>query len=401
MTSLSKPLSITHIISRLAVGGAQQLLLDSCLELMARGHKVQVIGLRPASMAAEFRERGIPVTELAMNGAASLGTLWRLTSLLRSQRPDVVHTHLGRADSCGRVAAFLAQVPAIVSTLHNLEPWKSQAWMRWTDAATSRLADRLIACSERVAQHVRELGLVPARKITVVQNGIRLADWASEPSPEAVSTLRASLGTAAGTYVLGVVARLEEQKGHEHLFHALAAVGAGMPNYSLWLVGEGSQQAALARRAAQLGLQSKISFLGPRRDLRLVYAALDLVVLPSLWEGLPIALLEAMACRRPIVATTVGGVPEVISHGQNGLLCAPRDVRGLGAAILRCRSNRAWAEGLGTSAFEHVAQFGIEPNISKVLAIYRHILLSRQRNVVREPVNSPARPPTSAATTKP
>jgi glycosyltransferase involved in cell wall biosynthesis len=363
---------IIHVITGLTVGGAQQLLLGLCVETMALGHHVRVIGLRPGEMADEFRRQGIPVDELSMKRSVCPTTLVQLTLRLNRLRPDIVHTHLGRADNYGRVAALMARVPVIVSTVHNVERWKEGIALRLIDSGTSRIADRLIACSGRVAEHLRELKTVPMDKVIIVRNGIRLRDWFEPPAAASVAAVRRELQTDSQAFPIGVVGRLELQKGHPCLFHALASIQEEVPHLRLWIVGEGTQLPVLQKLAADLQIASKITFCGVRRDMREVYAAADLVVMPSLWEGLPIALLEAMAAQRPVIATSVGGIPEVIQHEVNGLLVPPQDSQALAAAIHRCYCNRDFARRLGQSAAHAVRHdFSIERHAQKIMAVYR------------------------------
>lgn len=377
------PLQITHIISSLAIGGAQQLLLELSLEMTARGHDVRVIGLRSGTMAKEFRGQGIPVDELALRGMVSVPTFLQLVSRLQRQRPEIVHTHLGRADNYGRVAAKIARVPVIVSTVHNVEAWKSRFFLRWIDAWTSTFADRLIACSGRVAEHLRELH-VSMEKVVVVKNGIHLRHWTEKPDPAAAGAIRRELGAGQNEFVVGVIGRLETQKGHSYLFQAIAALKDEIPDLRLWVIGEGSLRESLERLAGELGLSSKITLTGVRRDMRSVYAALDLVVMPSLWEGLPITLLEAMACQRPILATTVGGIPEVITDEKNGLLIPPKNVPALIVALKRCHRERQFTQSLANAAFETVTnEFSIDHNAQKLLALYEELVCLPSRKQPR------------------
>jgi len=375
MGTQTDSLQITQIITGLTVGGAQQLLLGLSQELMALGHKVRVIGLRPGGLADEFRQQGIPVEELCLKGMLGLPTLFRLTALLKRQRPDIVHTHLGRADNFGRLAARLARVPVIVTTVHNVDAWKANILFRRIDAWTSRYANQIVACSGRVGEHLRELGLVPNEKITVIRNGICLRDWSDRPEPAAVLRLRGELGLRPNDFVIGVIGRLEKQKGHRHLFEALAILKEDVADWRLLVVGEGALRQALEELAERLGLSSQVSFAGVRRDMRMIYAASDVVVLPSLWEGLPLVLLEAMAARRPVVGTRVGGVPEVLRHKETGFLVPPGDSAALCAAIKRCYLERERAEAMAEAAYQWVgSNCSIETNARQLLTVYNKLI---------------------------
>jgi len=200
-----------------------------------------------------------------------------------------------------------------------------------------------------------------------------------------VAGVRRELGLKPGDYGIGVIARLEPQKGHRHLFAAVAALREAIPQLRLVVVGEGSLRASLEQLAQSLQLGSRIVFAGSRRDVPLLNAAMDVIVLPSLWEGLPIALLESMALGRTVIATKVGGVPEVIEHEVNGLLTPPGDALALAAAIQRCWQDRHMAGALASAAFRQVRdKFTIEANAAKVLAVYREQVRGSPEGVPRE-----------------
>jgi glycosyltransferase involved in cell wall biosynthesis len=183
------------------------------------------------------------------------------------------------------------------------------------------------------------------------------------------------LNLQAGDFVLAVIGRLEEQKGHHYLLEALASLNGQIPRWRLLVVGDGALRRKLEMQAAQLKLAPQAVFAGERRDVRLIYAASDLVVLPSLWEGMPLVLLEAMAARRPVVATTVGGIPEVIRHEKTGLLVPPADIRALAAAITNCHHQRNKTQAMVEAAYRTVMnECLIETTAERVLDVYQRLM---------------------------
>jgi glycosyltransferase involved in cell wall biosynthesis len=365
---------------------------SSSEQISARGHSVNAIALRPGRLVEEFRCKQIPVTELSMGSMLSFGTVFRLLGLLKRQRPHVVHTHLGRADSYGRLAARLAGVPVIVTTAHNVERWKDNIAFRSIDAFTSQFAHRTIACSERVREHLRAVGTVPMNKVTVIRNGINLGIWDRSPNPATTIEFRKSFNFAEQDFVIGIVGRLEEQKGHVYLFEALASLRDEFSNLRLLVVGEGTLGDSLRQLVNSLKLSPNVTFAGARRDMRIVYEALNLVVIPSLWEGLPITLLEAMASGRAVVATNVGGIPEVIRHEFNGLLLPPKDSVAIADAIKRCYCDRDLMSRLALAGKNTVhMEFSIEVTARKVIEVYEELMERGRLSADSQPTARTAR----------
>ena len=288
--------------------------------------------------------------------------LWRA---LRAERPTVFHAHLSWPFACkhGVLAAWLARVPAIVGT--------AQLYMAPDSTRQPRqvlkLFRRIIAVSEEVkARYVRELG-VPPVKVPVIRNAIRVPPAGHLGNP----VLRAALVRGGPDYLVLTPARLHPQKGHTYLLGAAAQV----PDATFVLAGDGPLRGELEAEARKLGLGDRCIFLGHRTDVADLLAAADLFVLPSLYEGLPISALEAMAAERPVVATAIGGTDEAITSEQSGLLVPPRDPTALAAAIRRLRADPALAQRLAAAGRERVErEFSSEVTAREVMRIYDETL---------------------------
>ncbi|MGH7753554.1 MAG: glycosyltransferase, partial [Gemmatimonadales bacterium] len=276
---------------------------------------------------AKLARAAIPHGIVPISGHIDPTLVPRLVSRLRRAQPHVVHTHLLHADLFGIPAARLAGVPAVVSTKHNDDPFR-RGFIGRADAALARLADRVIVISEHLRRFYRDVEGIPAPKLTRIHYG--LDPDGAPPDGEAV---RREFGIGDEPLV-GVVARLEAQKGHRFLLEAFVAVRAQITAARLLVAGSGPQEAALRARARELGLAEAVIFAGFRDDVDRVMAALDLFVLPSLWEGFGLVLLEAMRAGRAIVASAVSAIPEIVTDGQTGLLVPPRDPESLAAAIV-------------------------------------------------------------------
>jgi glycosyltransferase involved in cell wall biosynthesis len=288
----------------------------------------------------------------------------RLVRAIRAEAPAIFHAHLSWPLACkhGVLAARLARVPAVVGT--------AQLYTTPGDVRRARLRlrplRRIIAVSREVEErYVRDLG-VPARRLAVVPNGIRVPPAPPAPKP----ALRAELVRDRPDYLVLTPARLHEQKGHAYLLAAAALV----PDATFVLAGDGPLRAELERRARELGVASRCLFLGERTDVPDLLASADLFVLPSLWEGLPLSVLEAMAAGCPVVASAIGGTDEAVTDGVTGLLVPPRDPAAIAAAIARLRADPGLARSLGQAGRLRVEQeFSSEVTAERVARIYDEV----------------------------
>jgi glycosyltransferase involved in cell wall biosynthesis len=293
---------------------------------------------------------------------AGLLPLWRA---IRAERPAIFHAHLSWPLACkyGVLAAWLARVPAIVATAHLYVELRRNR----RPPVMLRPLRRIMAVSDEVkARYVGELG-VPAHKLAVVRNGIRVPPLVRPADP----ALRAELVRDGPDYVIITPARLHEQKGHAFLLAAAAQI----PDASFVLAGDGPCRVELEAQARDLGIAERCIFLGHRSDVPDLLAAADLFVLPSLYEGLPISVLEAMAAERPVVATAIGGTDEAVTHELTGLLVPPRDAAALASAIHRMRADPALAGRLASAGRERVERaFSSDVTARHVMRIYDEVM---------------------------
>jgi glycosyltransferase involved in cell wall biosynthesis len=288
--------------------------------------------------------------------------LWRA---LRAERPAILHAHLSWPFACkyGVLAAWLARVPAIVGTAQlYLAPGNTRR-----ARLMLRLFRRIIAVSQEVSRRYAEALRVPAHKLAVVRNAIRVPPIGRTPDP----ALRAALVRGRPDYVVLTLARLHPQKGHSYLLAAAAQV----PDATFVLAGDGPLRAELEAQAHKLGVADRCVFLGDRPDVPDLLAAADVLVLPSLFEGLPVSVLEAMAAERPVVATRIGGTDEAVAHELNGLLVPPRDPTALASAIRRLQTDPALARRLAAAGRERVErEFSTEVTAGLVMRIYDEVM---------------------------
>lgn len=364
----AKRLGVLHLLTTLPVGGAEDLVAAIVRGLDPERFEVAVATLGPpGAVGAELRAQGYEVVSLGLDikHTAGLRVVTAVRGLLKARRPDLLHTHLYHPNLYGRLAALGLGLPGVVAAVHNSYP-RVKFHRRVWNFLLGWVSDRVLVGSPQVWQDVRRYDGVPASRLLLMPYGIPLDELNTPLSREAA---RARLG--ASGLVVGAVGRLEEQKGHAFLLAALPQVRREIPDLTVLLVGDGRLREELSRQAADLGLLDTVRFLGTRRDLPEIFRALDLFVQPSLWEGLPLALLKAMGAGLPVVATRVSGSIDVIVDGVNGRLVAPADPEVLAGALLDLARRPEERRRLQGAARRTVAEkYSLEAMLQRLEALY-------------------------------
>lgn len=352
MTMIDQRPHVAHIIDELPPDGAERLIAD-ILKYRSHNFCFSVVCLvRGGEIEAELSKLGIPVIILGRRNKYDLSLLWRLVAWLRSENVKIVHTHLFTADTYGRIAAKLAGIQGIFSTKHNTNLWPSRIHLI-IDWLLSWITTRVIGCTKEVAETLHR-AYFPANRILAISNGIDLGRFQNDgPSKTMV---RAKWNIPSDTLLLALIGRLHPQKGHDDLIEVLARLRDEKIKFCCLFVGSGDLRQALKIKIKNHNLETSIILAGQRNDIPLILRALDIFVMPSRWEGLPIALLEAMACACPVVASAVGGIPSVIQDGINGLLVPPSDQDALYQALHRLLLDREIRLSLGRAGEETVRQ---------------------------------------------
>ncbi len=366
------------VCQNLNVGGAEELILGASTALPAHGVETGVVALtRRGPVADEIAAAGVPVHLVAgQPGPRDPAAFLRLVRLLKHERPDVVHTFLITASIYGRLAAFAAGVPLVLAAEQNVYARKPRRHALLERALATRTY-RVVACCDVVGRYYQQQVGVGADKVATIYNAVR---FVARPTPAATVAARAALGLPADAVVLGTLGRLTEQKGQGILLEAAANLARECPSVVLFLAGAGPLGADLEAEAARLGIADRVRFLGLRRDRDTLYAAMDIFVLPSHWEGLSLALVEAMGAGRAVVATSVGGNPEVVTDGKTGLLVPSSDPQALAGALSRLVRDPPARAALGEAATaEAHARFAIEEHAAQLAALYRQGLAERGR----------------------
>jgi glycosyltransferase involved in cell wall biosynthesis len=381
---------LLQLLATGGTGGAQESYTGLLLRLDRSRYEVRALSLSCGSAVNRLRRLGIAVD--VIDETNDERAVRELTAYLRHNEIDLVHAHMYRAEVIGVRAAVAAGVPVIVATVHSSRV-RSQEDTARLASLTPRM-DRLIVPSDAIEAKVRAEGRSGVR-FAVIPNGIDLSRFASPAPP---STLRRDFGIPLDAPLVGAVARLEPEKGLAHLVDAMPGVLRLAPDAWLVIVGEGSLAGELRARADALGAPAadRIVFSGRRDDISAVTADLAVAVLPSLREAQGIAILEAMARCRPIVATRVGGIPEVITDGIDGLLVPPADPEALAAAIGLLLTDTALARRLGEAGYRTVAdRFSIDAQVRRIETVYAEELV--RAGVVPAGTDAPPAPLERAA----
>ncbi len=369
------PVKILYLITDLGIGGAEQLLLLTLKNLNRQKYIPTVCCFYRGQLADEIEDLGIKVIDLKMGNKFNILSLLRLYPLLKKGKFDIVHTHLFHANIVGRIMARLCGVPVVISTLHYAFSYNGNLGI-FLERLTARLADRIIVVSGAAKRFcIKEIG-IPQDKIRLIYNGIDVDMGKSILTDKSAIRTQLSLNN---DFILGCVGRFNEVKGHYYLIKAAAEVIKVYGKIKVLLIGSGPLGKYLRAVADKMGISGHIIFLDNRRDIPQVLDSLDLYILPSLQEGLSITLLEALAMGKPVIATAVGGNPEVIVDGQSGLLIPPKDYRALAEAIISLLNNREKAKDLGLRAMERVSEkFNIKNTVRETESLYETVMGAKE-----------------------
>ena len=366
---LPRPWHVVHVIGRLGTGGAERQLINylRSADREKFRHTVMCLVAR-GELADQVVAVGIPVVPLRARARYAPVSLLRIVRWLKRENVAVVHTHMHHAALWGRLAGVLAGVPVLVTTEHGKELWKNSLQVA-IDRSLSRRTNRHIAVSQDGLEIRLRRERVAADRIVLIPNGVPIpADPVNESGRQRI---RSEFGLAPQTRLLGTVGRLIEAKGYEHLLGAMQILHREFPDLRWLAVGDGTQRASLIAMAATMGLSDTVIWAGTRTDVGDLLAAMDLWVMSSVREGLPMALLEAMAAQKPIVATQVGGIPDAVRDGHEAVLVAPGDPEVLARAISRMLRESRRAEALASAARQRaITEYSIDRVARRIEDVY-------------------------------
>jgi len=368
---------VVELLATGTSGGAQEHVFNLVTRLDRSRYDVSVLSLSNGSAIRRLERSGISVC--ALDEMDDEEAIEAVAAHLLATNADVVHNHMYRAEVVGtqaawRLAAAGKRRPYVVGTVHSSRV-RSDDDRELLRRLTPKM-DHLIAVSRAIVRKIEEEGRDGA-PVSLIYNGVDLTRYSE---PDICGTLHTEYPIPPDAPIVGVVARLEPEKGHPTLIEAWPAVLAAVPKAHLLIVGEGSQREPLEAQAHRLGIDTSVTFTGRRDDVPAVTAALDVAVLPSYREAQGLSILEAMALSRPVVASAVGGIPEMIDSGRTGLLVPPRDPAALAAAIIRLLQDHPYADTLAKAAQNLVHdRFCVELMVRAIETIYDESVAEERR----------------------
>lgn len=364
-------LGIIHVLSSFGLGGQERVALDLAIGQRAQGHRPVAVSLAPdgeGPLGDEFRRREIEVAHLPKRAGFDARLWLELGGLFRRERTRVVHTHNPQPLIYAGPAARACRA-ALVHTKHGVNPDSDRRM--WMKRAAGLLADAFVAVSEPTAEVARQTRECRAGALHVIPNGIDLARFGPDPAGRAA--VRAELGIPAEAWVVGTVGRLWPEKDHPFFLRSVEPLLG--EQFHVVIAGDGPEAQRTTELVRSLRVPTSVHLLGPRHDVPRVLAALDTFVLSSVREGLPLVIPEAMACDLPVVATSVGGIPQVVVEGETGFLVASGDQAAMRDRISRLDRDRELAVNFGRAGRQRALdRFSSQRMVRDYLELYKKVL---------------------------
>ncbi len=374
-------MKILYLITQSEWGGAQKYVYELATNLSSRGFDISVACGAGGILIDKLQERNIKVFVLKnlvrpINPYRDLLAFFKISKLIKREKPDLVHTSSSKAEILGNLAARLAG-SKVIFTAHGFVFNEATGFKRkiliWLERLAAKWADKIIAVSEFDRQNAINEKIMTAKKIITIHHGLNL-EFFKNFKKDTVA-IRNRIGMPTNAPLVGTAANFYKTKGLKFLIEAAAIVIKKIPSARFLIAGDGELRPQLEKQIRNLGLQNKIFLIGFREDALEIIAALDVFALSSLKEGLPFVLLEAGAFGRPVAATQVGGVPEIVDHAKNGLLVPPADANSLAAAIFSLLSDKKTAEKFGSSLQKKIfSNFDFKKTLRETEAIYKNVI---------------------------
>jgi glycosyltransferase involved in cell wall biosynthesis len=342
---------VLHLSTSSGPGGAERVISTLAQALNDDRFRVIVGLFKSGWLQTECERLGVEMRVIPLKGTLHMQWFRNCFRLVREERIALIHGHEFSAIVYGWIVSRLAGI-SFVGTVHGKNYFWQKLRRRLAYRTISRLG-QLVAVSEDLKDFIVKTVGIPASRVQVIYNGV---ESGSPVSDAEVDRCRAELGLSAGDPVIGTVGSLYPVKGHRYLLDAMPTILRQYPNAVLLLIGRGELEISLKEQTQRLGIEERVRFLGMRQDVPRLLSVLDAFVLPSLSEGLSLALLEAMASGKPVVATLVGGNQELIDHGRTGFLVQPEDARDLATNLVKLLSDQAMMQQFGRQAAERVRQ---------------------------------------------
>jgi len=367
-------MKILHVIPSLDCGGAEHLTLNLARAQQELGHEISVCCVmsppEKGTLYEKARALGIPCYFSFSKHEPHVMTTWKMMRLFRRLCPDVIQSHLPRANSCSTIAARLAGIPCIIATFHNPMIWKNNRQKKW-GMWTSRFQDGIFCDAEMIRRRLLEMCPHVESKTRIVYPSIPLSK--AFVSQEEQDLFKSKWGVEKEDRLVGMIGRLAEVKDHATFIDAAEIVLKSSSRIKFLIVGDGPMREQLRECVREKALEDRVLFPGYVPDLNLIWSVLDLFVLSSLSEGCPVSILEAFAAGLPVIATNVGGIPEIIIKGENGFLVEPGQPGQIAEKIHALLSNKSLHEKMRENARQTAHNFQIEKMAEQTITLYKEV----------------------------
>ena len=389
LESSNRRLRLAQVVTRMDIGGVPDHVMTLIRELRRDFDITVICGDIDEMHRRELTEMDVPIENVPfrrlLSPLADIKAFLALLAFYRAQQFDVVHTHMSKAALIGAIAAVCARTPAVVNTAHNLgfialpQPFLRLLFWVYDFVLLRAAMDAVITVSAKVRERILQTRLLPRARVFAVHNGMS-AQKMDVPESDAAAR-RAEFGVSPSEILIVSVARLVWFKGLDNLVSAMPLLLAKCPGVRIVVAGDGPLRDELARQAEDLGVGGRLELAGERRDIPAILAAADIFVLPSVSEGLPISIMEAMAAGKPVVATDVGGVAELVDQGSTGQIVPPRSAPALADALAQLALDPARRAAMGARGKLRIAsEFTPEQMARRTADIYHAVLQRKGRS---------------------
>lgn len=374
--------TIIHAISAYGIFGAEKIVITESQILHKKGFKVIILDISPfvnSPFSKKVKQLDLPYYQLVSNSKLDLEAVFKLKDFLIREGCDLVHSNKYKADIISLMACRMAEIP-IITTVHGWcsEDLKARAY-ELIQAFSWRFFDRVICVSESYKQKALQFG-VCENKLKVIHNGIDVDGYMIKDAQDVRLSVLTKYGIPSHHFVAGIIGRLSIEKGHRYFVEAAKKLLKEEPNVSFVIIGDGPEENRIRKRIGYLGLNGHIRMLGYIEKPQEIYAGLDAVVMPSLREGLPNVLLEAMFYGKPVIATNVGGIPDVIRNNESGLLIPAKNSSAIVDTLITLIRHPEQKRRIGSAAKRRVLeQFSFGQRMAQIERLYQEVIQEHRK----------------------
>ncbi len=369
-----RKINIFYLIATLDIGGAERQLVELVKRIDKKKFNPVVCCLtRGGPLEKELKDAKIKYFILGKKFKFDFSVIFNLIPILKQENIQILHTWMFTSNAFGRVAGIIAKIPIIIAEEQCVDIWKNKFHL-FIDKTLSYFTDKIICVSEGVKNFYYQRAYIPLDKMITIYNGIKIYDNVNIDTGKK----KEEFGIIANDKVITTVGRLAPQKGIEYLLYAVPILLESLPKTKFLIVGEGAERNKLENLARKLNISKNVIFTGLRNDIKEILAVTDVFVLPSLFEGFPNVIMEAMLAGKPVVATEIPGIDELAVNGKTGFLVPPKDVNSLASAIIALLKNPKEGKKMGIKGRQRIEKyFSINETVRETEELYKVLIKSK------------------------